>query len=384
MRDAPARRCRRRARRAATRMAFWLYTSGTTGDAQGRRPLPPDAPQQAVTTAGDVLGRRPAATGSSRPPSSSSPMPSATRSLLPLSRAAGSCFLHPAWADAAPVVLDVLRGYRPTLYLLGARRSTPRLLRADAAARRLQRPCGAASPRASGCRPRSTTAGASASASRSSTASARLGDGVHLRSRTMPAGAAPGSTGTVVVREARSELLDAAGQPGRRTAQQGVLWAKTPSTAAGYWQRLDHSRRTFVGEWFRTGDVYVRDAGGFYDPLRARGRFLQGRRAVGRCRPSVEAALMNASRRCSRRAWSAPRRPAGLVKPFVFVVPPRRHGRCRRRSRPSSCGIAEEMLPSHQRPREHHRSCRSCRAPPRASSSDSSSGSRSGPRRARD
>jgi long-subunit acyl-CoA synthetase (AMP-forming) len=41
--------------------------------------------------------------------------------------------------------------------------------------------------------------------------------------------------------------------------EQGVLWVRTPSVAMGYYKRLDQSRRTFVGAWLRTGDVYRRD-----------------------------------------------------------------------------------------------------------------------------
>ena len=50
----------------------------------------------------------------------------------------------------------------------------------------------------------------------------------------------------------------------RRHAKPGILHLRTPSASPGYWNRLDVSRRAFVGEWFRTGDVMTRDADGFY------------------------------------------------------------------------------------------------------------------------
>ncbi len=37
-----------------------------------------------------------------------------------------------------------------------------------------------------------------------------------------------------------------------------------PSAAEGYWNQREKSRRTFAGEWTRTGDKYTRDADGYY------------------------------------------------------------------------------------------------------------------------
>src|SRR6266702_2393702 len=107
-------------------MAFWLYTSGTTG-----------TPKAAVhchqtLLAGhhygtDVLGIVP----EDRVFATSKlffAYALGNALVLPLS-ARASGFLHPAWAEA-PVILDVLRSYRPTLYF-----SVPtvysRLLRSD-------------------------------------------------------------------------------------------------------------------------------------------------------------------------------------------------------------------------------------------------------------
>jgi 4-hydroxybenzoate-CoA ligase len=44
----------------------------------------------------------------------------------------------------------------------------------------------------------------------------------------------------------------------------GELLVRGGSAAAGYWNQRDKSRRTFVGEWTRTGDKYVRRADGVY------------------------------------------------------------------------------------------------------------------------
>ncbi|MGD9806105.1 MAG: benzoate-CoA ligase family protein [Hyphomicrobiaceae bacterium] len=44
----------------------------------------------------------------------------------------------------------------------------------------------------------------------------------------------------------------------------GEMIVSGPSAAEGYWNQRDKSRRTFEGEWMRTGDKYVRDADGYY------------------------------------------------------------------------------------------------------------------------
>jgi acyl-coenzyme A synthetase/AMP-(fatty) acid ligase len=144
------------------------------------------------------------------------------------------------------------------------------------------------------------------------------------------------------------KLLDAAGQP-VADGEQGVLWAKTPSTAAGYWKRLDHSRRTFVGDWFRTGDVYVRDADGYLthcgredDFFKVAGQWV----APG----DVEAVLMKHPGVLEAGVVGAAEA-SGLIKPFVFIVP--------RDATVEAAALqvelmrhAERLLPSHQRPRE--------------------------------
>jgi 4-hydroxybenzoate-CoA ligase len=44
----------------------------------------------------------------------------------------------------------------------------------------------------------------------------------------------------------------------------GELYVRGDSAAAGYWNQREKSRRTFLGEWTRTGDKYVRRADGVY------------------------------------------------------------------------------------------------------------------------
>jgi 4-hydroxybenzoate-CoA ligase len=44
----------------------------------------------------------------------------------------------------------------------------------------------------------------------------------------------------------------------------GELIVRAPSAAEGYWNQRDKSRRTFEGDWTRTGDKYTRDAASRY------------------------------------------------------------------------------------------------------------------------
>ncbi|HVB69164.1 MAG TPA: benzoate-CoA ligase family protein [Acetobacteraceae bacterium] len=46
--------------------------------------------------------------------------------------------------------------------------------------------------------------------------------------------------------------------------EAGELVVRGPSAADGYWNQRDKTRRTFRGEWTHTGDTYTRDAEGYY------------------------------------------------------------------------------------------------------------------------
>ncbi|HEX5890667.1 MAG TPA: benzoate-CoA ligase family protein [Pyrinomonadaceae bacterium] len=45
---------------------------------------------------------------------------------------------------------------------------------------------------------------------------------------------------------------------------EGNLWIKGDSASLGYWEKPEVSERTFVDGWVRTGDLYRRDAQGFW------------------------------------------------------------------------------------------------------------------------
>jgi 4-hydroxybenzoate-CoA ligase len=71
-----------------------------------------------------------------------------------------------------------------------------------------------------------------------------------------------GSSGKPVANY-EAKLVDDDGQvlgPG----EIGEMLVKGPTAAEGYWNQRDRSRRTFAGEWTRTGDKYRVDDDGYY------------------------------------------------------------------------------------------------------------------------
>ncbi len=319
-------------------MAFWLYTSGTTG-----------GPKAAVHPHRNLLACRHygvdvlQATEGDRTFATSKlffAYALGNALLLPLYVGAPT-YLDPAWPEPAGV-LQVLRTFEPTLFF-----SVPtfygRLLRADlpADAFRSVRACVSAGERLP---PELYDAWRQ-----------RFGvemlDGlgatetIFMVLANRPERSRAGSAGQPVPgTEAR--LLDAEGRA-VADGEPGVLHVRTPSCSTGYWNRLDLSRRAFAGEWFRTGDVLRRDADGFYhhdgrddERFKVAGMWV----APG----EVEAALLKHPGVADAGVVGAPAE-GGLVKPVAFVV-------ARGTGEPEA--LAEELdahvaatLPTHQRPR---------------------------------
>src|SRR4029453_12540780 len=78
-----------------------------------------------------------------------------------------------------------------------------------------------------------------------------------------PGQSRPGSTGHPVP-GVEARLVDGNGGA-LEAGGEGVPWVKGPSAGTGYWGHPEQSARAFDGEWFRTGDVYARDADGYYE-----------------------------------------------------------------------------------------------------------------------
>src|SRR3984957_4467560 len=90
-------------------------------------------------------------------------------------------------------------------------------------------------------------------------------EALHIFLSNRPGRVRPGTTGEVGPgSELRIEA--AAGQP-VPDGEPGSLYVKGDSIASGYWSRSAVTRKVFRGEWLRTGDIYARDADGYYTRL---------------------------------------------------------------------------------------------------------------------
>ena len=131
----------------------------------------------------------------------------------------------------------------------------------------------------------------------------------------------PGSSGTLVPGyDAR--LVDDDGRP-VAVGDVGNLLVKGDSACACYWNQHERTRETIQGEWVRTGDKYSRDADGYFwyagrvdDMIKASGMWVSPAEVEGAlaAHPAVvEAGVVGAADRDE------------LVKPLAFVVLARGH-----------------------------------------------------------
>jgi 4-hydroxybenzoate-CoA ligase len=84
----------------------------------------------------------------------------------------------------------------------------------------------------------------------------------HLYITNLPHKVEYGTAG-MAVKDYDLKLVDDDGQEVAND-EIGELLVRGPSAAVGYWNHLEKSRRTFVGEWTRTGDKYLRRSDGVY------------------------------------------------------------------------------------------------------------------------
>jgi benzoate-CoA ligase family protein len=317
-------------------MAFWLYTSGTTG-----------GPKAAIHTHRDLMACR--HYGIDVLGATETDCAFATSKLffayalgnallIPLFVGARTC-LRPEWAEVG-VVAETVTVMKPTLFF-----SVPtfyaRLLDADLARDTFR------SVRVF------VSAGERLPAEIYTRWRARFGaeilDGlgatetIFMVLSNRPGRSRPGSAGTPVpATEAR--LLDSGGHDVANDVP-GMLHVRTPSASVGYWNRVEMSHRAFVGGWFRTGDVLTRDADGFYyhagredDIFKVAGMWVAPTdiEAVLLTHPAVrDAGVVGAEDT------------GGLVKPFAFVTT----GSVRDGVVDDLMALVAEKLPTYQRPR---------------------------------
>lgn len=84
----------------------------------------------------------------------------------------------------------------------------------------------------------------------------------HIFISNQPGAIRPGSTGRLVAGY-EAQLLDDVGQP-VPPGEVGDLLVKGDSTCAYYWNKWDKTKDTLQGHWIRTGDRYYQDADGYY------------------------------------------------------------------------------------------------------------------------
>ena len=273
--------------------AFWLYTSGTTGQPKAAMHRHGALRSTALTYGAQVLGIGPGDVCYSAAKfffayglgnTLTFPFSVGARSILDRARA------------TPPRLASVLAATAPTLFF-GAPTGYAAMLAADLPASTF------ASVRLG------VSAGESFPADLYQRFTAHFGlevlDGIgstealHIFLSNRPGGVRPGTTGEVVPGyELRIE--DADGQP-VPDGEPGSLYVKGDSTASGYWCRSEVTRRVFRGEWLRTGDTYARDADGYYtclgrsdDVLKVGGMWVSPAEVETRLRahPGVEQAVV--------------------------------------------------------------------------------------------
>jgi benzoate-CoA ligase len=139
---------------------------------------------------------------------------------------------------------------------------------------------------------------------------------LHIFISNRPGDAVAGSTGKLVPGyEAR--ILD---EDGREvpTGAVGTLWIKGDSIAAGYWNKHEQTKQTFCGEWINTYDKYLLDEDGYFWYMgRANDMFKVSGQAVWPT--DVENVLQEHASVLECGVIGA-KDPDGLVKPVAYVV----------------------------------------------------------------
>jgi benzoate-CoA ligase family protein len=143
-------------------------------------------------------------------------------------------------------------------------------------------------------------------------------EALHIFCSNHPGDIRPGSTGRPVVGY-ECKLLDEEGREITAADTPGFLHVRGNSIASGYWQRPEATAAAFVDGWLRTGDVYSRDAEGYYHYF-GRNNDLIKPGGIWVSPAEVEATLL-AHEDVLEAAVVGHRDEAGLEISVAFVVP---------------------------------------------------------------
>jgi 4-hydroxybenzoate-CoA ligase len=293
-------------------VAFWLYSSGSTGAPKGTKHVHSSLRATAETYGAQVLGIR-----------ADDLVFSAAKlffayglgNALTFPMSVGACAALLPDRPTPDAVLAVMRVHRPTIFC-----GVPTLYAALLAHPDLSR--GAGSDRLRICVSAGEALPEHVGARWSEVVGADILDGIgstemlHIFLSNRPGMLRNGTSGVAVPGYELRVVDEQEREVG--TGEIGELLVRGPSAAEGYWNQREKSRRTFQGEWTRTGDKYVRDADGFY---RYQGRTDDMFKVSGIwVSPfEVEAALM--AHPAVQEAAVVGREDAdGLVKPMAFLV----------------------------------------------------------------
>jgi 4-hydroxybenzoate-CoA ligase len=293
-------------------VAFWLYSSGSTGAPKGVKHVHASLRATADTYGAQVLGI------------AAEDVVFSVAKLF-FAYGLGNAMTFPMSVGAAAVLLPdrptpdsvraVMRRHQPTIFggvpTLYAGLLADKSLDRGAGSARLRRciSAGEALPESVGNRWRQTVG-------------VDILDGIgstemlHIFLSNRPDRLRYGTSG-VPVPGYEVRIVDEAGND-TPDGESGALLVRGPSAAEGYWNQRQKSRATFLGEWTHTGDTYLRDADGFYrfcgradDMMKVSGIWVSPF--------EVEAALI-AHETVLEAAVVGHQDADGLLKPRAFIV----------------------------------------------------------------
>ncbi|HKA72986.1 MAG TPA: benzoate-CoA ligase family protein [Xanthobacteraceae bacterium] len=293
-------------------VAFWLYSSGSTGVPKGTKHVHASLMATAKLFGQDVLGIR-----------EDDVVFSAAKLFFAYGLGNAMSFPMSVGATAAlfpgrptpDAVIDVMRREQPTIFY-----GVPTLYAAMLSRNDLPR--GAGSDRLRIC----VSAGEALPAHIGQQWRERVGvdilDGIgstemlHIFLSNRPGDIRYGSSGKPVPGYDARILDESGAEVG--IDEVGELVVRGPSAAEGYWNQRQKSRRTFAGEWTYTGDKYMRDGDGYYqycgrtdDMFKVSGSWLS---------PFEVEAVLVAHEAVLEAAVIGKEDGDGLIKPKAFIV----------------------------------------------------------------